>query len=104
MLSSSTRNVHRPAQIVTLAADLIAALTTIMGASNAPTAPSDTRPFTEEWRGLWHGKTPLVLKPKTTAEVAAILKLANDTGTPIIPQSATRASSVHKCLTPADAR
>src|SRR5690606_14009070 len=39
-----------------------------------------------ERRGLWGGKTPLVLRPGTVDEVSAILKLATETGTPIVPQ------------------
>src|SRR5437764_2258449 len=39
-----------------------------------------------EMRGLYHGRTPLVLRPGTPAEVAAIVKLANETKTPIVPQ------------------
>ena len=33
-----------------------------------------------------HGRTPLVLRPGSVAEVAAIVKLANETGTAIVPQ------------------
>ena len=68
-------------------AQLIEAFAAITGPANALTDQADTAPYTQEWRGLWHGQTPLVLRPRTTAEVAAILALANLTGTPIIPQS-----------------
>ena len=37
-------------------------------------------------RDLWHGHTPLVLRPGSVEEVAAILKLANETKTAIVPQ------------------
>jgi len=70
-----------------LSPDLIARFSAIVGAPYALTDPADIEPHTKEWRGLWHGTSPLVLKPKTTAEVAAILKLAHETGTPIVPQS-----------------
>ncbi len=67
--------------------DLIERFAAIVGPANALTAAADTLPYTQEWRGLWHGKTSLVLRPKTTAEVSAIMTLASETGTPIIPQS-----------------
>jgi FAD/FMN-containing dehydrogenase len=67
-------------------ADLIRAFADIVGPANAFTSKANTEPFTVEWRDLWHGKTPLVLKPRTAVEVSAILKLAHDTGTPIVPQ------------------
>ena len=37
-------------------------------------------------RDLYHGHTPVVLRPGSVAEVAAILKLANETTTAIVPQ------------------
>src|SRR5690606_11099440 len=43
-------------------------------------------PYVSERRGLWQGRTPLVLRPGSVAEVAAILKLASETGTAIVPQ------------------
>ena len=49
--------------------------------------PQDIAPYLVERRGLYHGKTALVLKPGSTAEVSAILKLASETGTPIVPVS-----------------
>ena len=39
-----------------------------------------------EPRGLWSGTAALVLKPGSTAEVSAILKLASQTATPVVPQ------------------
>jgi FAD/FMN-containing dehydrogenase len=41
---------------------------------------------TEEWRGTWHGRTPLLLKPATTDEVSRILAICHETATPIVPQ------------------
>jgi FAD/FMN-containing dehydrogenase len=38
-------------------------------------------PHLVEQRGLYHGNTPLVLRPGSVADVSAILKLANDTRT-----------------------
>jgi D-lactate dehydrogenase (cytochrome) len=40
---------------------------------------------TEE-RNLFHGRTPLVLRPGSTAEVAAICKLASEHGIALVPQ------------------
>lgn len=58
----------------------------IVGDRYALRSPTETQPFTVERRGLWPGKTPLVLRPGSVAEVSAILKLASETGTPIVPQ------------------
>ena len=43
-------------------------------------------PYLVEWRDRYRGKAALVLKPGETEEVAAILKLANETKTAIVPQ------------------
>ncbi|SIR08901.1 4-phosphoerythronate dehydrogenase (FAD-dependent) [Rhizobium sp. RU20A] len=58
----------------------------IVGAQNMVTAKADQERYIHDTRGLYTGQTPAVLKPGSTAEVAAILKLASETGTPIVPQ------------------
>ena len=67
--------------------DLIERFAAIVGAGHAITDPTAIAPRLVETRGLYHGASPLLLKPATTAEVAAILALATETGTPIVPQS-----------------
>ena len=69
-----------------LDADLLARFAAIVGARNAITQPADIAPYISEERGLYHGSSPLVLRPGSPDEVAAILKLANETRTPIVPQ------------------
>ena len=70
----------------TLPPDLIARFAAIVGDRYAVTAPSEIAPYLTEERGLYHGRSPLVLRPGSVAEVTAILKLANETKTPIVPQ------------------
>lgn len=66
--------------------DVIARFTAIVGAEHALTDAADITPYLVENRGLYHGTTPLVLRPGTVEEVSAILKLASETGTAIVPQ------------------
>ncbi|MGO8657531.1 FAD-binding oxidoreductase, partial [Rhizobium ruizarguesonis] len=40
-----------------------------------------------ENRGLYHGSSPLLLKPGSVEEVSGIMKLATETGTAIVPQT-----------------
>lgn len=47
---------------------------------------SDIEPHCKSWRGNWIGKSPLVLRPRTTEEMAAIVRICAETGTPIVPQ------------------
>jgi len=58
----------------------------IVGDKYALADPAAQAPYLVEMRGLFHGSSPLVLRPGTVAEVSAILKLANETATAIVPQ------------------
>lgn len=68
-------------------AERLRAFIDIIGEANALTKPEDIKPYLTENRGLYYGASPLVLKPGSTAEVSAILKLASETGTAIVPVS-----------------
>ncbi|MCP1198248.1 FAD-binding oxidoreductase [Notoacmeibacter sp. MSK16QG-6] len=71
---------------MTMAPDLIDRFTAIVGDKYALRDDADTAPYRHELRKLFHGETPLVLRPASTDEVAAILRLASETGTAIVPQ------------------
>src|SRR5256885_4949005 len=66
--------------------ELLARFVAIVGQKYVVTDPAAQAPYLVEMRGLYHGRTSLVLRPGSTAEVAAILRLANETGTPVVPQ------------------
>src|SRR5262245_40007877 len=66
--------------------ELVARFAAIVGERYAITDPAEIAPYLTEERGLYHGRSPLVLRPGSVAEVAAILRLANETNTPIVPQ------------------
>jgi FAD/FMN-containing dehydrogenase len=68
------------------AADLIARFAAIVGADNAITAASEQAPYLVEWRDLYMGRTPLIVKPATTEEVSRILALANAEGVAVVAQ------------------
>src|SRR6266480_1554132 len=65
---------------------LLARFAAIVGEKHAITDPQAQAPYLIELRDLFHGHTPVVLRPGTVAEVAQILRLANETGTPVVPQ------------------
>jgi D-lactate dehydrogenase (cytochrome) len=66
--------------------DLLSRFAAIVGERYAVTDPAAQEPYLVEQRDLYHGRTPVVLRPGSVAEVAAILRLANETRTPIVPQ------------------
>ena len=39
-----------------------------------------------EWRGRWRGRTPLLALPRSTAEVAAVVRLCAEAGVAVTPQ------------------
>src|SRR5438309_9453981 len=67
-------------------ADLLARFAAIVGEKNAITDPQAQAPYLLEMRDLYAGHTPMVLRPGSVAEVSAILRLANETKTPVVPQ------------------
>jgi FAD/FMN-containing dehydrogenase len=69
-----------------LAADLLARFIGIVGQKYAVTDPQAQEPYLVEMRDLYHGRTPVVLRPGSVEEVVAILKLANESKTAVVPQ------------------
>jgi len=55
--------------------DLLARFAGIVGERYALTDPAEIAPYLSEERDLYHGRSPLVLRPGTVGEVSAILKL-----------------------------
>ncbi len=80
-MSESTTSPGRP-----VAGDVLDRLKATVGPGGFVEGPEDTAAHSRPWRGKWEGHTPLVLRPKTTEEVAAIVKLCAETRTPIVPQ------------------
>src|ERR1700733_9725007 len=70
----------------TIDPSLLARFAAIVGDKYAITDPQMQAPYVVELRDLFHGHTPLVLRPGSVAEVAAIVRLANETATAIVPQ------------------
>src|SRR5258708_29460826 len=69
-----------------LSPELIARFRKIVGDKYAITDPADIAPYVTEERDLFHGRSPLVLRPGSTAEVAAICRLASEHMIALVPQ------------------
>jgi FAD/FMN-containing dehydrogenase len=72
--------------VAPLSPEMIARFRAIVGDKYAVTEPADVAPYVTEERGLFSGHSPLVLRPGSTAEVAAICKLANEHKIALVPQ------------------
>src|ERR1700688_4027186 len=64
---------------------LVDRLRQLLGPNGILTDLVDTDPYCEDWRRLYHGKTPAVLRPANTAEVAGAVRLCAEYRAPIVP-------------------
>src|SRR5947199_764211 len=85
MTGKSTMNIAKPASPA-LSGELIAKFRGIVGNKYAVTDAADIAPFLTEERDLFHGCSPLVLRPGSTAEVSAICQLATVHRIALVPQ------------------
>ena len=65
---------------------MIDQLEAIVGKANVATG-GDMARWSRDWTGVYTWEPLAVVRPSSTAEVSAILRLANDTGTKIVPVS-----------------
>ena len=75
-----------PSSVPPLPPELIAKFRAIVGDKYAVTEAADIAPYVTEERDLFHGRSPLVLRPGSTAEVSAICKLATTHRIALVPQ------------------
>jgi FAD/FMN-containing dehydrogenase len=61
-------------------------LKTLVGPAGFSTDPDELAPHLTEWRNRFVGKTPLLLQPATTAEVAAIVRVCAEAEVGIVAQ------------------
>ncbi len=47
---------------------------------------ADAAPYASDWRRLFQGTAPAVLRPRTTAEVVEVVRICAAAGVPIVPQ------------------
>jgi FAD/FMN-containing dehydrogenase len=65
---------------------MIARLAAIVGKRHVLTGAADMNGFLHEPRDLFTGEAACIVKPGSTAEVAAIARLCHETSTPLVPQ------------------
>jgi FAD/FMN-containing dehydrogenase len=67
-------------------ARLQSAFAALIGDKNVLTAAHDTAPYTTDWRKQYRGEALCVLRPASTAEVAAVMGLCAREGIAMVPQ------------------
>ncbi|EAV44591.1 oxidoreductase, FAD-binding protein [Roseibium aggregatum IAM 12614] len=58
----------------------------MIGEANVLTSPDDQAPYLTEWRDLYQGVTPMVLRPGSTQEVSAVMTYAYQNDLKVVPQ------------------
>ena len=66
--------------------DLLARLRAAVGDDHVLTAPADVAPYVVDWTGVHRGRALAVVRPGSTAEVAAVVAACHRTRTPVVPQ------------------
>lgn len=67
-------------------AALLDSLAALLGPRGLLTDPADLAPHLSDWRALYRGRTPCVIRPASTGELAAAVRLCAAAGAPIVPQ------------------
>jgi len=78
-----------------------AAVAARIGADAVVTNPDAIAPWLADWRGRYHGASALLLQPRSTQDVAAIVALAAAHHVPLVPQGGNT-SMVGGATPPAD--
>jgi FAD/FMN-containing dehydrogenase len=65
---------------------LLADIKGIVGDRGLLTDPRDTDPYAEDWRRLYRGHAGAVVRPGSTQELAAVVRLCAQAGVSIVPQ------------------
>jgi FAD/FMN-containing dehydrogenase len=66
-------------------AEAVRRIRALLGPSGYLEAPGDVAPYLADFRGLYHGATPLVAAPASTADVSAVLAICNELGVGVVP-------------------
>ncbi len=67
-------------------ADTATRLKNLLGPKGFIEDAAEIAPHLCEWRGKYHGRTAVMLRPASTAETAAIMKICHADGTKVVPQ------------------
>jgi FAD/FMN-containing dehydrogenase len=67
------------------ATDLVTALASIVGERGLLTG-GDAEPYCQDWRALYRGRTPAVVRPASTAELASVVRLCVQRRVAMVPQ------------------
>jgi FAD/FMN-containing dehydrogenase len=65
---------------------MLARLAAIVGDAHVVVEPADLAPYLVDWRGQWKGAAMAAVRPRTSAEVASVVRACREAGVAIVPQ------------------
>lgn len=65
---------------------LVVALVDVVGRRHVLTEPDVVASYTDDWTGRFRGRTPAVVRPGSSTEVAEVVKLCREYGVALVPQ------------------
>lgn len=65
---------------------LLERLRDVVGDAGLVTSPDQLAGYLTDWRGAYRGRSSVVVRPASTAEVAAVVTLCRDAGVALVPQ------------------
>lgn len=76
----------RDARFATVTAADVAHFRGLLGDSGVVTDDEDLKPYNADWMGRYHGGAKIALKPKTSAQVADVMRYCNERRIAVVPQ------------------
>jgi FAD/FMN-containing dehydrogenase len=65
---------------------LLSAPTSLLSTIDGSATPDDLETYNNDWMNKYHGKSQIVVKPKTTEEVSKVMKYCYEQGLALVPQ------------------
>ncbi len=66
--------------------DLLVRLEAAVGAAGLVSDVDAQAPYLRDWLGKWQGRSDVVVRPRDTAQTAAVMRICHETHTPVVTQ------------------
>ena len=66
--------------------DLLVRLEAAVGATGLVSGEDAQAPYLRDWLGKWQGRSAVVVRPRDTAQTAAVMRICHETHTPVVTQ------------------
>jgi FAD/FMN-containing dehydrogenase len=67
-------------------AAVIEHIAAVIGTQAVLTDPRDTEPYARDWRGIYRGATPAVIRPGSVEDLSAVIRICGEARIPVVPQ------------------